>query len=236
MCEDRREQQLDVFGDDIPAALEERPRTRGPFEGEAAPDGAADHDRLLLAGRAHELDEPAMEHVVDVDLLRGRPQSVDVVEADDRLEDVQRVVEALLLDDPELAGVEELARRLRAALPESPAPTIVHGDYRLGNMILVADDPGRVEAILDWEMATLGDPLADLGYTLIYWGDISDTPDQLADRAILAVTAQPEATGVPLLRDRFPGGGRSTAFVCRDFACRQPVHDPEALDALLAGG
>ena len=41
---------------------------------------------------------------------------------------------------------------------------------------------------------------------------------------------------MPLLRDRFALGGRATAFVCRDFACRQPVHEPEALDALLAGG
>jgi aminoglycoside phosphotransferase (APT) family kinase protein len=91
----------------------------------------------------------------------------------------------------ELAGIDELARRLRAALPASPAPTIVHGDYRLGNMMLAQHDPGRVEAILDWEMATLGDPLADLGYTLIYWGDATDPPDQRAVGSIQAVTAQP---------------------------------------------
>jgi uncharacterized protein len=53
---------------------------------------------------------------------------------------------------------------------------------------------------------------------------------------VLAVTSQAETTDVPLLRDRFALGGRATAFVCRDFACRQPVHEPEALDALLAGG
>ena len=50
------------------------------------------------------------------------------------------------------------------------------------------------------------------------------------------MTSRPEATDVPLLRDRFALDGRATAFVCRDFACRQPVHEPEALDALLAGG
>jgi aminoglycoside phosphotransferase (APT) family kinase protein len=74
----------------------------------------------------------------------------------------------------ELPVVEELLKRLPAALPASSAPTIVHGDYRLGNMALAADDPGRVVAIFDWEMATLGDPLADLGYTLIYWAEASD--------------------------------------------------------------
>lgn len=73
-----------------------------------------------------------------------------------------------------LPEIDELIRRLRAALPESPLPTIVHGDYRLGNMALDPNDPGRVVAIFDWEMATLGDPLADLGYTLIYWTEAGD--------------------------------------------------------------
>jgi len=70
----------------------------------------------------------------------------------------------------DLPAIEELARRLRAALPVSPAPTIVHGDYRLDNTMLAADDPGRIVAVLDWEMATLGDPLSDLGLFLVYWG------------------------------------------------------------------
>jgi aminoglycoside phosphotransferase (APT) family kinase protein len=70
----------------------------------------------------------------------------------------------------ELPAIDELARRLRAALPESPPPTIVHGDYRLDNTMLAPDDPGRVVAVLDWEMATLGDPLADVGLYLLYYG------------------------------------------------------------------
>jgi len=70
----------------------------------------------------------------------------------------------------ELSSVDELARRLRAALPESGPPTIVHGDYRLDNTMMAADDPGRIVAVLDWEMSTLGDPLADLGLFLLYWG------------------------------------------------------------------
>ena len=73
-----------------------------------------------------------------------------------------------------LPEIEELLRRLAKALPPSPAPTIVHGDYRLGNMAFDPADPGRVVAVFDWEMATLGDPLADLGYTLIYWKQAGD--------------------------------------------------------------
>jgi aminoglycoside phosphotransferase (APT) family kinase protein len=76
----------------------------------------------------------------------------------------------------DLAEIDELIRRLNAAIPRSPAPTIVHGDYRLGNMALDPHDPGRVVAVFDWEMATLGDPLADLGYTLIYWTEAGDSP------------------------------------------------------------
>lgn len=70
----------------------------------------------------------------------------------------------------EMPEVDELARRLRNALPESGPPTIVHGDYRLDNTMMAADDPGRIVAVLDWEMSTLGDPLTDLGLFLLYWG------------------------------------------------------------------
>jgi len=73
-----------------------------------------------------------------------------------------------------LPAIDELIRRLRRALPERSDACIVHGDYRLGNLALDPADPGRVVAIFDWEMATLGDPLADLGYTLIYWGEAGD--------------------------------------------------------------
>ncbi|HET9729640.1 MAG TPA: phosphotransferase family protein [Acidimicrobiia bacterium] len=69
----------------------------------------------------------------------------------------------------DLPAIDELARRLRAALPESPPPTIVHGDYRLDNTMLAPNDPGRIVAVLDWEMATLGDPLADVGLFLLYY-------------------------------------------------------------------
>jgi aminoglycoside phosphotransferase (APT) family kinase protein len=90
-----------------------------------------------------------------------------------------------------LPEIDELIRRLRAALPESPPPTIVHGDYRLGNMALDPHDPGRVVAIFDWEMATLGDPLADLGYTLIYWVEAGDPPSDGGVGAMPSFTAQP---------------------------------------------
>jgi aminoglycoside phosphotransferase (APT) family kinase protein len=91
----------------------------------------------------------------------------------------------------ELPEIDEVIRRLLAAIPESPAPSIVHGDYRLQNMILAHDDPGRVVGVLDWEMSTLGDPLTDLGWTLVYWGDATDAEEALAARPTSRVTARP---------------------------------------------
>jgi len=70
----------------------------------------------------------------------------------------------------DLDEIEELTRRLRAAVPSQNDAAIVHGDYRLDNTMLDPDDPGKILAVLDWEMSTLGDPLADLGLLLVYWG------------------------------------------------------------------
>ncbi len=66
----------------------------------------------------------------------------------------------------ELPGIDELHAALAKALPASPAPTVVHGDYRLDNVLIGADD--SVGAVLDWEMSTLGDPLTDLGLLVMY--------------------------------------------------------------------
>jgi aminoglycoside phosphotransferase (APT) family kinase protein len=69
----------------------------------------------------------------------------------------------------ELAACVELGQRLQATMPESPPSTVVHGDYRLGNVMIANHAPARLVAILDWEMATIGDPLADLGYLVATW-------------------------------------------------------------------
>jgi aminoglycoside phosphotransferase (APT) family kinase protein len=90
-----------------------------------------------------------------------------------------------------IAELPELVRRLKDSIPTSAKPTIVHGDYRLGNMMLDPNNRSRVVAVLDWEMATLGDPLSDVGYTLGYWGQVGDSHEYLAARAASQVTAVP---------------------------------------------
>jgi aminoglycoside phosphotransferase (APT) family kinase protein len=69
----------------------------------------------------------------------------------------------------DLPGVDALAAELVAKVPREPSGPVVHGDYRLDNVVLHPTDPTRVAAVLDWEMSTLGDPLADLGLLLVYW-------------------------------------------------------------------
>src|SRR3954463_11026249 len=66
---------------------------------------------------------------------------------------------------------------LAAHLPASGAASLLHNDYRLDNCLLDSADPGRIEAVLDWDMCTQGDPLADLGYVLNYWVEPGDNPE-----------------------------------------------------------
>lgn len=74
--------------------------------------------------------------------------------------------------------VEELYSWLVENMPESPAPTLVHNDYKLDNTIFADDDPARMTALLDWDMCTLGDPLLDLATLLTYWTEPGD-PEHL---------------------------------------------------------
>jgi aminoglycoside phosphotransferase (APT) family kinase protein len=70
----------------------------------------------------------------------------------------------------DLPVIERVAERLRDEMPEQRATTIVHGDFRFGNMISDVT-AGRIAAVLDWELCTLGDPMADLGHLAVYWHD-----------------------------------------------------------------
>ncbi len=85
----------------------------------------------------------------------------------------------------DLPLVEEIAARLAATMPKSPPSTIVHGDYRLGNTMLAPAPPARIVAILDWELSTIGDPLADVGYLTATWTQ-TETP---LDHSLVASAA-----------------------------------------------
>jgi aminoglycoside phosphotransferase (APT) family kinase protein len=94
----------------------------------------------------------------------------------------------------ELPAMEEAGRRLAARVPAQQGPgTIVHGDYRLDNLIL--EPAGRVLAVLDWELCTLGDPLADIGLLMVYWSEPGDDVLPL-DSTVTALPGFPRAAEV----------------------------------------
>ena len=106
--------------------------------------------------------------------------------------------------------IDELAVQLERRLPESPPTTVVHGDYRLGN-VMVDDSRTDIIGIFDWEMATLGDPYADVGYTLLWWGT-TDRPPIHPSQAVADL----------------PG------FLSADDLCRAYGADPSAFDFYIA--
>ena len=88
----------------------------------------------------------------------------------------------------EIPEVAEVGEWLAVNRPESGPATIVHGDYRLGNTMLAEQAPARLVAIFDWEMATIGDPLADVGYLMTQWAQSGDPETKFN---LQAVTARP---------------------------------------------
>jgi len=99
----------------------------------------------------------------------------------------------------EVAVVDEVGRRLAAAVPVTQRASIVHGDYRLGNVMYAPAPPARLIAIVDWELATVGDPLTDVGYLLSSYLEPGEDPGVLG--AISSLTQ----------RDGFPSRARLVA-------------------------
>jgi aminoglycoside phosphotransferase (APT) family kinase protein len=117
----------------------------------------------------------AQLHRVDASLAAlgdfGRPQGW----ASRQIEGWQRRYQrARTADSPDLGAI---VRWLRLRLPSETGPALIHGDFRHDNLILDPDDPCRVRAVLDWELATLADPQLDLGMALAYWIEAGDPAD-----------------------------------------------------------
>jgi aminoglycoside phosphotransferase (APT) family kinase protein len=86
----------------------------------------------------------------------------------------------------ERPAMERVTAWLHEQAPEQGPARVVHGDYRLGNCL--TDDTGQVVAVLDWEIATLGDPLADLGYVLATWPEPGESTDTSAGGGVAPST------------------------------------------------
>jgi len=79
--------------------------------------------------------------------------------------------------EPDAGVVAEVGARLAATRPEPARAAILHNDFKIDNCQFVTGSPDRVHSVFDWDMATLGDPLVDLGTLLNYWPDPSDDPE-----------------------------------------------------------
>lgn len=149
-------------------------RRRGTVLRRTFPEGFDTSEKTLRAVARAAVDALADLHAVDVEgtglIALGKPEGY-----------LRRQVEGWTkrwhgAKTQEAPEVEELSSWLGANIPESPAPTVVHNDYKLDNLMLGAAPGYRVDTILDWEMATIGDPLMDLGTSLAYWVEAGDPP------------------------------------------------------------
>jgi aminoglycoside phosphotransferase (APT) family kinase protein len=155
----------------------EGPILRGLAEAEAFPDEA---DRLAIGERV--ADTLVEIHAVD-------PDAVGLGDLGRKEDYVARQLHRWQgqwekSKTRELPAIDEVHERLAARIPAQGPATIVHGDYRLDNMILAPS--GGVAAVVDWELCTLGDPLADVGLLMVYWPERGEEPVALGQPANLA--------------------------------------------------
>jgi aminoglycoside phosphotransferase (APT) family kinase protein len=163
-----------------------------PFYVMAFVDGVVLRD----SAAAHQIDEEARGAVADsmVDVLAALhdvdPDAVGLGDLARREAFVERTLRRWRkqwegYQTRVLPVVEEVATRLERRIPAAGPARIVHGDYGLHNVLLAADT-GAVRAVLDWEICTLGEPLADLGWLLVTWTEPGDRFSPLPDPATLA--------------------------------------------------
>jgi aminoglycoside phosphotransferase (APT) family kinase protein len=190
---------LCVDDDVIGAPFYVMDRVAGHIVRDVMPDGYAESDADRRAISFGLIDVLADLHAVEPAAVGlgeyGRPAGY----LDRQIKRWTQQWEASRLPDEAVGGeLDRLAARLRDGLPDSPTGPIVHGDYRMDNVLLDPTTPGKVAAVLDWELSTLGDPLADVGLFYIYWQDASDSSTQAAAGLLPSVTKLP---GFPTRRE-----------------------------------
>ncbi|GAA5196378.1 phosphotransferase family protein [Microbacterium jejuense] len=163
----------DVVTDAVPPALDDGPGRRGIAF--AAVDALADLHAVAVEGEVATLGRP------DGYLARQVGRFAGLWQINSRRS---------------FAAVDELAAWLAARLPATQQAAVVHGDFRIGNLMYAPSTgrraPARVAAILDWEMATLGDPLADLGYFTVTYARPGDVPTPLELTPVTRLDGFPE--------------------------------------------
>ena len=147
-------------GEVIDAPLYVMSHVDGPVVTTATPQTLAEHRRTV--GESF-VDTLAALHAIDPNAAglggMGRPEGFNARQ----LRRMRRLL------DPYPAEFADVDAWLESGVPPESGTSVVHSDFRLGNVILAPEPPGRIAAVLDWELATIGDPLADVGYLLATW-------------------------------------------------------------------
>ncbi|HWE26228.1 MAG TPA: phosphotransferase family protein [Myxococcales bacterium] len=177
-------------------------RVRGVvLRGEQPPPGLTFTPEFLRVTSAALVDNLADLHAVDVTRPAlsaiGRPHGYVARQ----VEGWTRRYAAAQTDD--IRGVEAAAAWLALHMPPEGGAAAIHNDYKYDNVMLDPDDPARIVAVLDWEMATVGDPLMDLGTFIGYWAD-PDDPPELRTRAY-GPTYLPGSLSRVQIVDRYAG-------------------------------
>ena len=112
----------------------------------------------------------------------------------------------------EIPLMDDLYGWLKANMPATADHTLIHNDFKLDNVMLAADDPGRLVAIFDWDMCTLGDPLSDLGALMCYWTETSD-PDYYQQASMMPPAASGFMTRAELVARYADRSGRDVSNI-----------------------
>src|SRR5215218_1111997 len=174
-------------------------RRTGTVIDDSFPDGVEPDGELCRGISRTVVDTLVRLHAVDVDEAGlgdlGKPEGFLERQTKSWISRYEKV------KTDEIEEVEPLTAWLASDVPESPPPTVIHNDYKLNNLVLNPEDLTDVRAVLDWEMATVGDPLFDLAVSLSYWIQ-PDDPDEL--KAVMpTVTVTPGFMTRKELIDRY---------------------------------
>ena len=117
-----------------------------------------------------------------------------------------------------LPEIDEVGRWLKGHLPAGQRPGLIHGDYTLVNLMFAPDPPVRIEAVLDWEQSTVGDPLIDLGWLLGLWHQPGESILPGAERGVIGFPGNPDMPSRAELADRYASASNrelsSIGFYC----------------------
>jgi aminoglycoside phosphotransferase (APT) family kinase protein len=174
-------------------------RRTGVVLDDTFPDGI-EHDEELRRGISRTLVDTLVElHAVDVQEAGlgdfGKPEGFLQRQTEGWISRYERA------KTDEIEELGPLTDWLARDIPESPPPAVIHNDYKLNNLVLDPEDLTEVRAVLDWEMATVGDPLFDLAVSLSYWIEPGD-PDEL-EAVMPTVTVTPGFMTRKELIDRY---------------------------------